>query len=670
MIEKILIANRGEIACRIMRTARRLGIRTVAVYSDADTNSRHVQLADEAKHIGGARASDSYLNINSIVEAIRDTGADAVHPGYGFLSENAEFAENCVAEGTIFIGPPPSAIKAMGSKSEAKRLMELAGVPLLPGYHGSDQSDETLIAAAEQIGFPVMVKAAAGGGGRGMRMVETVETLAADLAAARREAQAGFGNDLLLIEKYLRKPRHIEMQIFADSFGKILHIFERDCSIQRRHQKVVEEAPAPGMTNEMRKAMANSAVKAASAIDYVGAGTVEFLVEANRMGLPDCFYFMEMNTRLQVEHPVSEMITGIDLVEWQIRVAEGLPLTVNQKDILIDGHAIEVRLYAENPEKSFRPSPGPISSFRMPMDGLNLRIDCGVSEGEMVSMHYDPMIAKIIGWDSNRQGAINRLRRGLEDTQIVGITTNLNFLAAVISNESFSNADLDTGFIDRHLETLLAEVPGTDSLMLSLVSLAELIWRRESVLAQAVQSADPYSPWQQADCWDLNDRGHIALCLREGEVEVVVVARLREDGYNLKIEGSSIDARGCFLDDGRLTADINGHRVTVSVVRYGPCLYVAGLGKTRKFEIVDPLIPQGIGQSSGGRLTSPLPGRIVSVTVGVGDVVSMGQVLMVIEAMKMEHAIVAPAAGRVEIINFKEGDQVDEGKELLGLAAN
>lgn len=647
-----------------------MGIKTVAVYSDADAGALHVEMADEAKHIGGARAQDSYLNVESLVQAIQETGADGVHPGYGFLSENAPFAEACAEAGATFIGPPPSAIRAMGSKSEAKALMEKAGVPLLPGYHGSDQSDDVLVAAAEEIGFPVMVKAAAGGGGRGMRMIESADGLEEGLAGARREAKAGFGDDTLLIEKYLGKPRHIEMQVFADSLGNAVHVFERDCSIQRRHQKVVEEAPAPGMTDAMRDAMADAAVKAAQAIDYVGAGTVEFLVEAERMGQPDCFYFMEMNTRLQVEHPVSEMIAGVDLVEWQIRVANGEALPLRQDEIELNGHAVEVRLYAEDPARDFRPSPGPLTHFRMPREDTHLRIDTGVREGDEVTMHYDPMIAKVVGWDSDRMGAIRRLRQALERTHVVGTTTNLDFLTVAIASDAFATADLDTGFIERYAKILFPGSGSVDDETLGLAVLAELLWRSEAVASRAKNSGDPYSPWQIDDGWRLNDRGHVDLRFKDGDAEITVIANLLENSYELEIEDRRVEVRGHFQADGRLAAEIGGHRVTASVIRHGTERHILGGHGTHQLELVDPLEGRSTGGALGGRLSSPLPGRIVSISVAEGDSVSAGQTLMVIEAMKMEHAIVAPAAGTIEVVHFNEGDQVDEGAELLGLAAD
>ena len=645
-----------------------MGIKTVAVYSDADADSMHVEMADEAKHIGGARAQDSYLNVDAIAAAIRETGADGVHPGYGFLSENAAFAEACAEAGAAFIGPPPSAIRAMGSKSEAKRLMEEAGVPLLPGYHGDDQSDERLTAAAEEIGFPVMVKAAAGGGGRGMRMIGDAAALADGLAGARREAKAGFGDDTLLIEKYLGKPRHIEMQVFADTHGNVVHVFERDCSIQRRHQKVVEEAPAPGMTAAMRAAMADAAVKAAQAIDYVGAGTVEFLVEAERMGAPDCFYFMEMNTRLQVEHPVSEMIAGVDLVEWQIRVADGEALPMTQDQIQLDGHAVEVRLYAEDPLRDFRPSPGPLDHFRTPLEDTHVRIDTGVREGDEVTMYYDPMIAKVIGWDRDRTSAIARLGQALEQTHVVGTTTNLDFLSAICGSAAFIEADLDTGFIEQNAKTLFPEAGAVDAATLALTALAELIWQGDAAARKGRVGGDPYSPWQMNDGWRVNDRGHVDLLFRDGEEELTVVAYMDGAGYRMVIREKELTVRGAFDAEGRLAAEIDGHRVTASVIRHGEERHILGPLGTRQLAYVNPHQAQASSGSHGGRLTSPLPGRVVSVAVAAGDSVSAGQTLMVIEAMKMEHSITAPAASTVETVHFSEGDQVDEGAELVALA--
>lgn len=644
-----------------------MGIRTVAVFSDADADALHVELADEAKHIGGARAQDSYLNIEALVNAIKTTRADAIHPGYGFLSENAEFAEACVAAGAVFIGPPPAAIRAMGSKSEAKALMEKAGVPLLPGYHGADQTDETLIAAAEEIGLPVMVKAAAGGGGRGMRMINDIVTFKEELAGARREAKAGFGDDTLLIEKYLGQARHVEMQVFADSLGNAVHVYERDCSIQRRHQKVVEEAPAPGMTAEMREAMADAAMKAVRAIDYIGAGTVEFLVEAKRMGAPDCFYFMEMNTRLQVEHPVSEMITGIDLIEWQIRVADGEPLSLTQDDIVLEGHAVEVRLYAEDPAHDFRPSPGSLNHFRMPEENLHIRIDTGVREGDEVTMHYDPMIAKIVGWDNDRSGALSHLRHALDQTHVVGTTTNLDFLSTVLGSDGFVKSDLDTNFIQRYGKILFSEKRIIEPETFALAALSELLWFSEIREAEVLGSGDPHSPWGLNDGWRLNDRGHIELSYCFGEVEAVVRVHIEKNGYLMEIGERLLNVRGYFRLDKRVVAEVDGHRTTASVIRFGSERHVFSGSGTQILKLVNPLITDGLLGVVGGRLTSPLPGRVVSIVVSPGDSVSAGQTLVVVEAMKMEHEITASAAGIVEKILFSEGDQVNEGAELLTL---
>ena len=487
MFSKILIANRGEIACRVIKTARRLGIRTVAVYSDADANARHVDLADEAYPIGPAPARESYLVVEKILDAARRSGAQAIHPGYGFLSENAGFAEACAAAGITFIGPPPGAIRAMGSKSAAKSLMEQSGVPLVPGYHGADQDPKLLTAAAERIGYPVLIKASAGGGGKGMRVVERPEDLDAAIASAKREAAASFGDDQVLIEKYLGRPRHIEIQVFADTQGNTVSLFERDCSIQRRHQKVVEEAPAPGLDPERRRSMGEAACAAARAIGYVGAGTVEFIAEG------DAFYFMEMNTRLQVEHPVTEAITGQDLVEWQLRVASGEPLPLSQDQLTITGHAIEVRVYAEDPNRDFLPSIGTLAHLKAPAEGAHVRVDTGVRAGDTISIHYDPMIAKLIVWDRDRASAAQRLSEALAEYEVVGVTTNLAFLKTLADHPAFRAAELDTGFIGRHGGDLFPAAGPASRLVLAAAALRLLIDRRQAVLATAALSADPHS---------------------------------------------------------------------------------------------------------------------------------------------------------------------------------
>ncbi len=503
MFEKILIANRGEIACRIVRSCRRLGIRTVAVYSEADRGARHVELSDEAHLLGPAPARDSYLKAERIIEIARRAGAEAIHPGYGFLAENAGFAEACEAGGLVFIGPPAAAIRAMGSKSAAKAIMERAGVPLVPGYHGEDQDPARLADAAQAIGWPVLIKASAGGGGKGMRVVEGPQGFAAALAAARREASSAFGDDRMLVEKYLTRPRHIEIQVFGDRHGNLVQLFERDCSIQRRHQKIVEEAPAPGLTEAGRAAIGEAAVAAARAIGYQNAGTVEFIVADG--GDNDRFYFMEMNTRLQVEHPVTEMITGQDLVEWQLRVAAGEPLPCRQDELAIRGHAIEVRIYAEDPARDFLPATGRLRHLATPAESAHVRLESGVRAGDEVGIHYDPMLAKLIVWDEDRTSALRRLRSALEDCQVEGVTTNLELLGAIAAHPAFAAGELDTGFIERHRAELFSPPGPAPDPVLAIGALSELLRVQAEAAAQAARSLDPHSPWHQASGWRLND---------------------------------------------------------------------------------------------------------------------------------------------------------------------
>jgi len=664
MFDSLLIANRGEIAVRIARTARRLGIRTIAVYSEADRHARHVAAADEAVLIGRASARDSYLNIERIVAAAKRTGARAVHPGYGFLSERAEFAEACAAAGLVFVGPPPTAIRAMGSKSAAKEILSTAGVPLVPGYHGEDQDDAILERAAAEIGYPVLVKASAGGGGRGMRVVEDEAGLPAAIAAARREAMAAFGDDRLLIEKYLDRPRHVEVQVFADSHGSAVHLFERDCSIQRRHQKVVEEAPAPGLASETRQRMGDAAVAAAQAIGYEGAGTVEFLLD--RSG---AFYFIEMNTRLQVEHPVTEMITGFDLVEWQLRVAAGEPLPRRQHEIAIDGHAIEVRLYAEDPARGFLPQTGHLRHLRMPAEGPHVRIDTGVGEGDTISVHYDPMIFKLIVWDRDRRAAIRRLERALGEVQIVGLATNLPFLAAIASHPAFGEADLGTDFIERFREDLFpTPKPLTDE-FLALATLHVLESRAAKAARAAAASNDPHSPWSQVGGWRLNGSEEEILRFRDGE-GLLEVGVLREGiGYRLRLPGGSIEAAAELDADGTLVADVDGLRSTATVVPEGEGVLLITRSGVRHVALHDSAAAALDQDSHSGLLTAPMPGKIVRVLVSEGDSVERGAPLIVLEAMKMEHTIAAPAAGIVEKVPYVVGDMVDEGTELIVLAA-
>ncbi len=516
MFDKILIANRGEIACRVIRTARRLGVATVAVYSEADRQALHVELADEAVAVGPAPAAESYLRGERIIEAARRTGAQAVHPGYGFLAENAGFAQACADAGLVFIGPPPDAIRAMGSKSEAKALMEKAGVPVVPGDHGDNQDPKHLAGAAEKIGYPVLIKASAGGGGKGMRRVDDAKDFAAALDGAKRESASAFGDDTVLIEKFVERPRHIEIQVFADGHGNAVHLFERDCSIQRRHQKVVEEAPAPGLDEARRTAMGAAAVEAARAIGYVGAGTVEFIA-----GPDGDFYFMEMNTRLQVEHPVTEMITGLDLVEWQLRVASGEPLPLGQDDLAIAGHAIEARVYAEDPARGFLPSTGELHHLRPPEEGDGVRWDTGVRAGDAISMHYDPMIAKLIVWSGEgRADAVRRLRRALASCEVAGVTTNLDLLGAIAAHPAFAAGGCDTGFVEQHFDSLVPPPAPPDGSALACAALALELRRREEAAARAAASGDPHSPWHQVNGWRLNDSGRHTLELAvEGETQ-------------------------------------------------------------------------------------------------------------------------------------------------------
>ncbi|MGE3784524.1 MAG: acetyl/propionyl/methylcrotonyl-CoA carboxylase subunit alpha, partial [Alphaproteobacteria bacterium] len=555
MFSKILIANRGEIACRVIRTARRIGIATVAVYSEADAGALHVAMADEARLIGPPPARESYLNIEAVIAAARDSGAEAVHPGYGFLSENAEFAEACTAAGIVFIGPPPAAIRAMGSKSAAKALMEAHGVPVVPGYHGTDQDERRLAAEAERIGFPVMIKASAGGGGRGMRVVADATEFARALDGARREAKGAFGDDTVLIERHLERPRHIEVQVFGDLHGNIVHLFERDCSIQRRHQKVVEEAPAPGLTPERRRDLGKAGIAAARAVGYVGAGTVEFITEEGG----ERFYFMEMNTRLQVEHPVTEAVTGIDLVEWQFRVAAGEFLPLRQDEIAVAGHAIEVRLYAENPARGFLPATGTLHRLHLP-EGEAIRVDTGVRQGDTVTPFYDPMIAKIIARGEDRTAALARLRRALADTAVLGVTTNLGFLARVAADGEFAAGAVDTGFIDRHRDVLLRVANRAPTLALAAAVLDRLLSDDARVRGEPVPD-----PWSRRDGWRLNlaaaQRDFLFRC---GETEqALAVTAIGCGVWRLEVAGSVHDLRGERGPDETLAVIVDGMRRVV-----------------------------------------------------------------------------------------------------------
>ena len=677
MFKKILIANRGEIACRVAATARRMGIKTVAVYSDADAGAKHVQACDEAVHVGGNAPKDSYLQWQRILDAAKSTGAQAVHPGYGFLSENEDFAKACAAAGLVFIGPPAAAILAMGLKAESKRLMEKAGVPLVPGYHGADQDPALLQREADRIGYPALIKASAGGGGKGMRVVEKSEDFAAALASCQREAINSFGSDAVLIEKYVQRPRHIEIQVFGDTQGNCVYLFERDCSVQRRHQKVLEEAPAPGMTEALRAQMGAAAVAAAKAVNYVGAGTVEFIVEQTAYDQPESmkFFFMEMNTRLQVEHPVTEAITGLDLVEWQLRVAGGEPLPLRQDQLRIQGHAIEARICAENPDNNFLPATGTLQVYRKPQavsfERGNVRIDDGVREGDTISPFYDSMVAKLIVHGDTREQALARLDTALAQTHIVGLNTNVQFLRHVVRSSAFAQAQLDTALIQREALVLFKqETVGLPAAVAAVVA--------HSLHAEkALQGHDPFSQrdgwqshgvaqrrfefvWQEQPCSArlnyLHD-GALSLSL-EGNTGI-------SDTANSPLAGVlsfSADGAGLWVQWGdapRLFSQLDWQGETAHL--FTP------QGATR-ITVLDPLAHAGETAQEGGRLTAPMPGKVVSFAVKAGDAVKAGQALAVMEAMKMEHTIHAPKDGVVAELLYAPGDQVADGAELIKLA--
>jgi len=662
MFRKILIANRGEIACRVIRTARKMGVATVAVYSDADRNALHVSMADEAVHIGQPPSRESYLRADRIIEACKATAAEAVHPGYGFLSENSQFARLCNENGIVFIGPPVTAIEAMGSKSAAKSIMEKAGVPLVPGYHEADQSPGRLARAAEEIGYPVLLKAVAGGGGKGMRMVENSAGFGGALAAARREADSSFGNDEMLVEKYLAEPRHVEVQVFCDSHGNAVYLFERDCSVQRRHQKVIEEAPAPGMTEELRQQMGQAAVLAARAIDYQGAGTVEFLLDAD-----GSFYFMEMNTRLQVEHPVTEMITGQDLVAWQLRVAAGEKLPLSQDQLQIQGHAFEARIYAEDPDHDFLPATGTLTYLQPPTESRHVRVDTGVLQGDEVSVFYDPMIAKLVVWDENRERALGRLAKALSEYRISGPRTNISFLYNLAISRPFREASLDTHFIEKHHD-LLFHASETDRVQdLPLASLY-LLLRMEAATRNRAGGADPWSPWNSSSAWRLNEpavhSGAIILNGREYDVPVVEIGAGEQRRFRITASGKPVMATG-ELDGNKLYADIDGYRQRVVVVPHDGMFTLFSQRGAMQFALAQPDYGEDDSRSAAGVFTAPMHGVIVKLLAEAGETVEKDQALLIMEAMKMEHTICAPQGGTVTEFYFQAGEQVSGGEELL-----
>ena len=662
MFAKILIANRGEIACRVIRTARRLGIATVAVYSEADAHAWHAELADEAVAIGPPPARESYLAGEKIIAAAKATGAEAVHPGYGFLSENSGFAEACAAAGLVFIGPPPAAIRVMGSKSEAKALMEKAKVPVVPGYHGTDQSDATLAAEAKRIGYPVLLKASAGGGGKGMRRVDEPDGLAAALASARREAASAFGDDRMLVEKYLLGPRHVELQVFADTHGHVLHLFERDCSIQRRHQKVIEEARAPGLSTELARRMGEAAVAAAAAIGFVGAGTIEFILDRSGQ-----FFFMEMNTRLQVEHPVTEMITGQDLVEWQLRVASGEALPLTQKEVVARGHAFEARIYAEDPARDFLPSTGRLRHFVLPPADRHVRIDSGVRPEDEISIHYDPMLAKLIVWDANREQARRRLVTALGRVEITGLANNVAFLKALAAHPAFAAGEVDTGFIERHHDSLFAPVV-VDREKILAAAVGSLLEQQQRAAAHAAAaSGDPHSPWHAMDGWRLNLEARREFRFLLGGAEQRATVHYSRQGLGLDFGAEIKPAQFAAGGDGPLRVTLAGRRFETVVVRQERSLTIFCEGTAERLELVDPIAAAAVSEAPSGRLTAPMPGRIVQLHVTPGAKVKRGDTLLVLEAMKMEHSILAPADGVVESLDYAVGDLVEEGVALLSL---
>ncbi|MGH7041802.1 MAG: acetyl/propionyl/methylcrotonyl-CoA carboxylase subunit alpha [Acetobacteraceae bacterium] len=663
MFRTLLIANRGEIAVRVARTARRLGIETIAVFSDADADALHVAVADRAFRLGPAPARDSYLSIPRLLDACARAGADAVHPGYGFLSENADFAEACARAGLVFVGPPPEAMRAMGSKSTAKTLMQQAGVPVLPGYHGADQDPGRLEAEAARTGFPLLIKAVAGGGGRGMRVVSEPAGFAQALTSARQEAASAFGDDRVLIERYLQRPRHIELQVFADRHGHAVHLFERDCSAQRRHQKVMEEAPAPGLDPARRNAMGDAAVACARAVGYVGAGTVEFVTEG------DGFFFLEMNTRLQVEHPVTEMITGFDLVEWQLRVAAGEPLPATQEAIRATGHAIEARVYAEDPARDFAPSVGRIAALRLPNTGDGVRVDAGVRAGDTVSVHYDAMLAKLICHGATRPEALARLCRALASFEIAGVACNLDLLARIAAHPEFAAGGIDTGFIAREAATLLAPQPPPPAEVLAAAALGVLLGESEAAAAEAAGRADPHSPWQARDGWWLNAAPDRVLDFRADEAACPVRLRRVGAGWRIVAAGTVFTAAGAVrAADGRLAVSLDEARETLGFIRLGEAVILRRRGATWRLALPDPVAAADAEDASGGRLVAPIPGQVTEVRAAPGQAVARGAVLVVLEAMKTVFRLTAPADAVVAEVACAAGETVAEGQVLVRFA--
>ncbi|HJU07616.1 MAG TPA: biotin carboxylase N-terminal domain-containing protein [Rhodanobacteraceae bacterium] len=661
MFDTVLIANRGEIACRVIRTCRTLGIRSVAVFSEADANARHVRVADVAYPIGGPRPSESYLRGDVILEVAKKAGAQAIHPGYGFLSENAAFARACSDAGVVFIGPKPESIEAMGSKAEAKALMERHGVPLVPGYHGEDQNEKTLLTRAKEIGFPLMIKAAAGGGGKGMRIVRSEQQFADALASAQREAQSAFGDARMILERYIEHPRHIEFQVFGDMQGNVIHLNERECSAQRRYQKVLEETPSPFLDETRRAAMGTAAVAAAKAVNYIGAGTVEFIV-----GADGDFHFMEMNTRLQVEHPVTEETLGLDLVEWQLRIASGEALPLTQDQVRADGNAIEVRLYAEDPEQNFLPGSGKIEKLALPQSSRHVRVDAGVDQGDSVSIFYDPMIAKLIVWDEDRPRALARMREALAQCEVVGPKSNIAFLERLVRHPAIGDATIDTGYLDRHLDEFLAGDAAPSPAALFAAATAILLDEERTAREAASASVDPHSPWNIADAWRIGHPGKRIVVLASRGERYEIEARGYGGDYELQHGDTHCTVHHARIEDGWLSGHFGdaARRIRAGIDPARVQVHVEG-GVRELFARAAAFAFETQSGEGGDRVLAPMPGRIVLVKTKAGDEVQKDQELLVMEAMKMELTLRAPRDGKIETVNAAAGDFVEADAVLV-----
>ncbi|XP_004644618.1 methylcrotonoyl-CoA carboxylase subunit alpha, mitochondrial [Octodon degus] len=664
-ITKVLIANRGEIACRVMRTAKKMGVQTVAVYSDADRNSMHVNMADEAYPIGPAPSQQSYLSMEKIIQVAKISAAQAIHPGYGFLSENMEFAELCKQEGIIFIGPPSSAIRDMGIKSTSKALMAAAGVPVVEGYHGEDQSDSCLHQHAGRIGYPIMIKAVRGGGGKGMRIVRSEKEFQEQLESARREAKKAFNDEAMLIEKFVDTPRHVEVQVFGDHHGNAVYLFERDCSVQRRHQKIIEEAPAPGIKPEVRRKLGEAAVRAAKAVNYVGAGTVEFIMDSQHN-----FYFMEMNTRLQVEHPVTEMITGADLVEWQLRIAAGEKIPLSQEEIPLQGHAFEARIYAEDPNNNFMPGAGPLVHLSTPHADLSTRIETGVRQGDDVSIHYDPMIAKLVVWAADRQAALTKLRYSLHQFNIVGLHTNVDFLLRLCAHPAFATGDVHTDFIPQHREELLPSSSAVANELLCQAALGLILKEKAVTDAFTLQTRDLVSPFSFSSGRRLNFCYTRNLTLRDGKKNVAVAVTYNHDGsYNMQIEGETVHVSGALHNEGGctyLSSSVNGVGKRAKLVVVGGTVHLFSPEGSVEVGVPAPkYLSAARAEGAQGGTVAPMTGTIEKVLVKAGDKVKAGDSLMVMIAMKMEHTIKAPRDGTIKKVFYMEGSQADRHSRLI-----